>query len=80
RIQLISMPSEDAAWQAWKDLSGKFSAQLTGLTAIVQSADLGTKGTFYRVQAGPFDTVAKAQERCTTMKQAGLDCLVVGKP
>jgi uncharacterized protein len=46
----------------------------------VQSADLGAKGTFYRVQAGPFETVAKAQERCTAMKQAGLDCLVVGKP
>jgi len=80
RIQLISMPSEEAAWNAWKQLSGKYSTQLTGLTAIVQSADLGTKGTFYRVQTGPFETVAAAQERCSAMKQAGLDCLVVGKP
>ncbi len=74
------MPSEEAAWNAWKQLSGKYSTQLTGLTAIVQSADLGTKGTFYRVQTGPFETVAAAQERCSAMKQAGLDCLVVGKP
>jgi len=80
RIQLASLPSEELAWKAWKDLNGKYSTQLTGLTAIVQPADLGTKGTFYRVQTGPFDTVAKAQERCTTMKAAGLDCLVVGKP
>jgi uncharacterized protein len=80
RIQLISMPSEAAAWDAWKQISGKYSAQLTGLTAMVESADLGTKGTFYRVQTGPFTTVAAAQERCTTMKAAGLDCLVVGKP
>lgn len=80
RIQLISMPSEEAAWNAWKQLSGKYSTQLTGLTAIVQPADLGTKGTFYRVQTGPFETVAAAQERCSAMKQAGLDCLVVGKP
>ena len=80
RIQLVSMPSETAAWDAWKQISGKYSSQLTGLTAIVESADLGTKGTFYRVQTGPFATVAAAQERCTTIKAAGLDCLVVGKP
>lgn len=80
RIQLVSMPSEAAAWDAWKRISGKYSAQVTGLTAMVESADLGTKGMFYRVQTGPFTTVAAAQERCTAMKAAGLDCLVVGKP
>jgi hypothetical protein len=80
RVQLVSMPSEAAAWDAWKQISGKYSAQLTGLTAMVESADLGTKGKFYRVQTGPFATVAAAQERCTAMKAAGLDCLVVGKP
>ncbi|WP_119303728.1 SPOR domain-containing protein [Dongia deserti] len=80
RIQLVSMPSEEAAWTAWKQLSGKYSSQLSGLTATVEPADLGTKGMFYRVQTGPFATVAAAQERCTAMKEAGLDCLVVGKP
>jgi hypothetical protein len=80
RVQLASLPSEAAAWDAWKQISGKYSAQLTGLTAMVESADLGTKGTFYRVQTGPFATVSAAQERCTAMKAAGLDCLVVGKP
>lgn len=80
RIQLVSMPSEESAWNAWKQLSGKYSSQLSGLTAIVEPADLGTKGTFYRVQTGPFATVVAAQERCTAMKEAGLDCLVIGKP
>jgi hypothetical protein len=80
RIQLVSMPSEEAAWAAWKQLSGKHASQLTGLTAVVEPADLGAKGKFYRVQTGPFTTVAAAQERCSAMKAAGLDCLVVGKP
>lgn len=80
RVQLASLPSEAAAWEAWKHISGKYSAQVTGLTAMVESADLGTKGIFYRVQTGPFATVAAAQERCSAMKAAGLDCLVVGKP
>jgi TPR repeat protein len=80
RIQLISMASEEAAWGAWKQISGKYPAQLTGLTATVEPADLGAKGTFYRVQAGPFDSVTAAQDRCSAMKEAGLDCLVVGRP
>jgi hypothetical protein len=80
RVQLVSMPSEAAAWDSWRRLSAKYSAALTGLTAMVEPADLGTKGKFYRVQTGPFATVAAAQERCTAMKAAGLDCLVVGKP
>lgn len=79
RIQLASLPTEDLAWQAWKDLNKKYSAQLSDLKADVLPADLGTKGIFYRVYTGPFDTVAKAQERCAAMKAAGLDCLVIGK-
>ena len=80
RIQLVSMPSEAAAWDAWKQLSGKYAGHLSGLTAIVEPADLGDKGKFYRLQTRPFQTVAAAQARCTAMKAAGLDCLVVGKP
>lgn len=79
RIQLASLPSEDGAWTGWKDLSAKYKDQLTGLTPVVESADLGTKGTYYRVRVGPFETVAAATARCDAMKQAGLDCLVVTK-
>ncbi|HWA51049.1 MAG TPA: SPOR domain-containing protein [Dongiaceae bacterium] len=77
RIQIASLPTEDGAWAGWKEISAKYKDQLTGLTPVVESADLGTKGTFYRVRVGPFETMAAATERCTAMKQAGLDCLVV---
>lgn len=79
RIQIASLPTEDGAWAGWKDLSAKYKDQLSGLTPVVESADLGTKGIFYRVRVGPFETVAAASERCDSMKQAGLDCLVVKK-
>lgn len=77
RIQIASLPSEEAAWQEWERLSGQFSTQLSGLTAIVRPADLGEQGTFYRIQTGPFDSVAAAEQRCATMKEAGLGCLVI---
>lgn len=77
RIQIASLPTEDSAWAGWKEISAKFKDQLSGLTPVVESADLGTKGTFYRVRVGPFETAAAATARCDAMKQAGLDCLVV---
>ncbi len=80
RVQVASMPSEELAWKEWKRLSGQFGTQLSGLTAIVQPADLGQKGMFYRVQTGPFESIAAAEQRCSAMKQAGLGCLVIGTP
>ncbi len=77
RIQIASLPTEDGAWAGWKEISAKHKDQLTGLTPVVEPADLGTKGTFYRVRVGPFETMAAATARCDAMKQAGLDCLVV---
>lgn len=79
RIQVASLPSEDAAWAAWKQISKDFSDQVSGLTASIETADLGQQGTFYRLQTGPFDTVAAAKDRCAKMKESGLDCIVVGK-
>lgn len=77
RIQIASLPTEDGAWAGWKEISAKFKDQLSGLTPVVESADLGTKGIFYRVRVGPFETAAAATARCDAMRQAGLDCLVV---
>lgn len=79
RIQVASLPSEDAAWAAWTQISKEFSDQVSGLTASIETADLGQQGTFYRLQTGPFDTIAEAKDRCVKMKESGLDCLVVGK-
>jgi len=79
RIQIASLPTEEGAWAGWKELSAKHADQLGGLTPIVESADLGELGTRYRIQVGPFQTIAAATERCDVMKKAGLDCLVVGK-
>lgn len=79
RIQIMSVPNEDAAWSEWNRISKQFAPQLGDLTAVVETADLGTKGIFYRLQAGPFDSLAAAKDRCAKLKEAGLDCLVVGK-
>ena len=42
----------------------------------VRRADLGTKGVYYRAMIGPFGTREAAVQLCSSLKQAGGDCVV----
>ena len=42
----------------------------------VRRADLGAKGSYYRVMVGPFGSMEKAAGMCGTLKAAGCKCLV----
>ena len=77
RVQLASLKSEDAAKRSWTDLS-KRNADLFGkLSSSVVRADLGRKGVYYRLQAGPLPDAAAAQALCNRVKQRKLGCIVV---
>ncbi len=78
QIQLISSPNKAAMEKAWIDLSKKYSA-LKGLPHEVESADLGSKGTFYRLKAGAFNERLDADKLCNSIKSAGGSCLVKKK-
>lgn len=76
-VQIASVPTRGGASKEWTVLQAKYSA-LKPLGMRVQEADLGAKGTFYRVQAGPM-AKADASRICNlikTSKPGG--CLVVG--
>lgn len=75
QIQLISSPNKAAMDKAWVDLTKKYS-QLKGLPHEIESADLGTKGTFYRLKAGGFSSRSDADKLCNSIKSAGGSCLV----
>ena len=78
QIQLISSPNKSAMDKAWNDLTKKYSV-LKGLPHEIESADLGTKGTFYRLKAGAFNTRSEADKLCNNIKSAGGSCLVKKK-
>ncbi|MBR1948246.1 MAG: SPOR domain-containing protein [Alphaproteobacteria bacterium] len=78
QIQLISSPNQTAMEKAWKDLTKKYN-QLNGLSHEIESADLGTKGTFYRLKAGAFQTRGEAERLCNSIKSSGGSCLVKKK-
>jgi len=75
-VQLGSVKSLDGAEGEWGKLRKTFSAELGSLPHRVKSADLGERGTFYRIQAGPMSK-ASASDICDSIKsQKPGGCLV----
>lgn len=76
-VQVASMKSREAAEGEWARLRQAFPDLLGERDLVVQSVDLGAKGTFHRVQAGTFTDRAGAEALCTELKAKKQDCLVV---
>ena len=77
RIQLAALRSSDEATQTWDRLRRAHPDVLGGLKASVVRIDLGDKGTFYRLQAGPLADRAAAADACTKLASERSACLVV---
>jgi sporulation related protein len=76
RIQLASAKSEDVAKSTWAKLQAAHGDVLANLRMQPTKVDLGDKGVWYRVQAGPLDE-KQAQSVCGTLKSRKADCVVV---
>ena len=74
-VQIASAVSEDAAWSTWKKMQAKHRA-LAGKKPIVVRADLGAKGTFYRVRLTGYGNQGDAKSACSALKSKGVTCFV----
>ena len=74
-VQISSAGSEDSAWATWKTMQKKHK-MLESLTPVVVKADLGAKGTFYRVRMQGYADQALAQSACGKLKAAGISCFI----
>ncbi|HEY2009282.1 MAG TPA: SPOR domain-containing protein [Rhizomicrobium sp.] len=63
----------DAAWKAYK---AKHAALLGGYSDDVQQADLGEKGTWYRLRIGGFADKNMATSLCDRLKADGGACIL----
>lgn len=77
-VQLMSSPNQKAVTSAWNGLVKKHSA-LSGEHHEIETADLGAKGTYYRLLAGNFSERAGADKLCNTIKKQGGTCIVKKK-
>lgn len=76
RIQLASLPDAATAEQEWKRLQKANADVLGTLSSRVVPVQLEGKGTWYRLQAGPFADKAGAQQACEALKQRKLGCFL----
>lgn len=77
RIQLAAVKTTEEAQKEWGRLRKSLGDALTGLNLTVEGVDLGAKGIFQRIQAGPFQDKAAAASKCAAIKALRQDCLVV---
>jgi cell division protein FtsN len=75
-LQVGAFPSQVLADEAWRNFQAQFPAIATGLSPNVQAADLGERGTWYRVRIGPFADDAAANAACEQLKAAGGNCFL----
>lgn len=77
QIQLASARSEQGAMAEWNRIVGKNKDALAGLTPTVARVDLGEKGVFYRLRAGPLADKAAADALCGALGAQNVGCIVV---
>lgn len=72
-VHLASFASEAKAREGWEQLRKKFP-DLAGLQPHIVRADLGAKGVFFRLSAGPLASAKAAGEVCAKLKAGGQYC------
>jgi SPOR domain len=77
RLQLGAVRSEGVARAEWDRIKRTNPDLLGHLTAVAVRADLGDKGVYYRIQAGPVGDAATADRLCSALKQRHLGCIIV---
>jgi cell division septation protein DedD len=77
QVQLAAFRQRAPAEQHWDQLAAAHPDLLADVPHVVVFADLGDRGQFYRLRAGPFAAAETAQTLCRSLKQRDVECLVV---
>ena len=75
QVQKMASPTRNADAGSWATLSRKYP-DLKNQPYEIETADLGAKGIFYRLQAGAFADRSGADALCKEIKSLGGCCIV----
>jgi hypothetical protein len=75
-VQVASRRSEADAQASYRSIQSRYGNVLNGQPHVIRQANLGSKGVYYRAMVGPFGSRDEAVRLCTSLKQAGGDCVV----
>ncbi len=77
RIQIGAFRTQAKARNHGRDLQRKHRSLLGRLNMVVERVDLGAKGVFYRLRAGPFANRQSARDLCRTLGKRRINCFLV---
>jgi endonuclease YncB( thermonuclease family) len=75
-VRLASVRTPESARNEWARLKRENADLLGNLRANAVPVDLGEKGTYYRIQAGPFGDAAAAERLCGELKKRNHGCIL----
>lgn len=75
-LQIGSYKTRDEANESWSVFREKHADAIEGLSIDIKAADLGDKGTWYRLRLGPFTDKEAASAVCEKIKSAGGKCFL----
>jgi cell division septation protein DedD len=79
-VQVGSKQNQTEALATFADMQQKYPTLLASYRPMVQKADLGSKGVWYRLRIGPIVDKTAAAKLCSQLKSQGLpDCLVMAQ-
>lgn len=77
RLQIAAVKTPEAAKDEWERIRRQNSDILGGLGFISERVDLGDRGIFYRIQAGPLADPQEGERVCTLLRQRNVGCILV---
>jgi len=77
RVRLASYRDPSNALPGWKTLTRKYGDVLRELNWALAEVDLGDKGVYHRLEAGPLGSREEAKAVCAEIKAGGDSCLAV---
>jgi hypothetical protein len=80
RVQLAAYRQLDNVKSGWQQISRRAGPTLAGHSGVVLRADLGKRGTFYRLQAGPATDRVVARDLCDQLIGKSISCRLVRLP
>ena len=76
-IQIVALRSQEAAEGEWDRVSRRHSSILGSYRPLIVKTDLGDRGIFYRLRAGPLASRNDAEQLCSALAAENVGCLVV---
>jgi cell division septation protein DedD len=77
RLQLGAVRTSGDAKQEWERLKRLNGDVLGALGFTAERVDLGSRGIFYRIQAGPLANAGLAERNCSELQRRGIRCILV---